>query len=57
MRMRPANDLLQVLQPHVGVDLSAGDLRVAEDGLDMAKVRMVQQQMRGHGMAAMSPTT
>jgi hypothetical protein len=51
MRVRSAYHLLQVLQGQVGVELGAGDLGMPQDGLDVPQVRLVAEQMRGHGVA------
>jgi hypothetical protein len=50
MRMHPADNFHQVLQPHVGIDLGARDLRVAGNRMDVAEIRVVPQQVRGHGV-------
>ncbi len=50
MRVRSADKFLQVLQPHVGLNLGARDLRVVENRLDVAEIRVVLQQVRGHGV-------
>ncbi len=53
MRMRPAHHLFQVLQRDVSMELRAGDRRVAQDGLDVAEVRVVTEHVGGHRVAAM----
>ena len=49
--MRSAHRFLQILQGQVGVELGAGDLGMPQDGLDVPQVRLVAQQVGGHGVA------
>ena len=44
-------DLPQPLPGHLGIDLGRGDVRVAEHGLDRAKVGSVIQEVRRKRMA------
>jgi hypothetical protein len=44
-------NLLQSLSGHMGIYLSAGDIRMAEHHLDRAKIRPPFQKMAGKGVA------
>jgi hypothetical protein len=50
-RMVTLMNLLQSLSGHMGIYLSAGDIRMAEHHLDRTKIRPPFQKMAGKGVA------
>jgi len=49
--MCPSYQSLQILQRNVGINLSAADLRMAQDRMNLAKVRMITEHRGGHRVA------
>jgi hypothetical protein len=50
MRVRAPHHFLQVLKGHVRGELGAGDLRVAQDGLDVSSIGVIVKYGSGHGV-------
>ena len=49
--MGSPDGFLQILQGQMGVNLGAGQGRVAQDSLDVAEIGLVPEHVRGHGVA------